>query len=213
MIMLFLLFAILGGTLIKYTDAKPYSFILMIYGIILGIIHNYITDTEFTNSINFWINMHPHTFLFIFLPPLIYESSFLIDYHIFKKLVRTILTLAISGVIFTFLFSSGFFYLIDAELNNKYSLILGSILSATDPIAVVAILQELKLSHKLSILIEGESLLNDGITIVVYNTVINTLLKDNSITTTTLDVFRLLFGGIIIGFIASIIKVYWLKKT
>jgi NhaP-type Na+/H+ or K+/H+ antiporter len=47
-------------------------------------------------------------------------------------------------------------------------LLLGGLLSATDPVAVVALLRELGASKKLSTLIEGESLMNDGTAIVVF---------------------------------------------
>ncbi|KAG8382645.1 hypothetical protein BUALT_Bualt05G0098900 [Buddleja alternifolia] len=50
----------------------------------------------------------------------------------------------------------------------KTSLLLGGLLSATDPVAVVALLKELGASKKLSTIIEGESLMNDGTAIVVY---------------------------------------------
>ncbi|KAI8536746.1 hypothetical protein RHMOL_Rhmol10G0281000 [Rhododendron molle] len=50
----------------------------------------------------------------------------------------------------------------------KTSLLLGGLLSATDPVAVVALLKELGASKKLCTIIEGESLMNDGMAIVVY---------------------------------------------
>ena len=211
--MIFLLICLLFGTLIKNINIKPYSFLLILLGILLGIIYDYSNTNEYTNSIDFWINMHPHTFLFIFLPPLIYESSFLIDFHIFKKIYKIIISSAIAGVIATFVSISGYFYFVDNDFDNKYCLIIGSILSATDPIAVIAILTELKISHKLSTLIEGESLLNDGITIIVFNVVLDYILKEPSITNTIGNIFRLLFGGLIIGSVLTTIKIYWLKKT
>ena len=48
------------------------------------------------------------------------------------------------------------------------ALMFGSIISATDPVAVVALLNELGVSKQLSTIIEGESLLNDGMAIVLY---------------------------------------------
>lgn len=48
------------------------------------------------------------------------------------------------------------------DWNWKTSLLLGGLLSATDPVAVVALLKELGASKKLSTIIEGESLMNDG---------------------------------------------------
>lgn len=212
--MIFLLITILISTLIKYTNIKPFSFLLIISGIILGLIYNYSDEeNDYHKSVTFWVNMHPHNFLFIFLPPLIYESSFLIDFHIFKKTFKIILSLAILGVIGIFLLCSLFFYLFDSDFNNKYSLILGSILSATDPIAVIAILNELKISERLSIIIEGESLLNDGITIVLFNIVTKIIFEDPQGEKMTIDIFRLLFGGLLVGFIFTALKVQWLKKT
>ena len=210
--MLFILICLLTSIFIKGINFKPFSFSLIIWGIILGVIYKY-TNNVLTESIDFWINIHPHTFLFIFLPPLIYESSFLIDFHIFKKIYKLIIGFAVLGVIFTFLAVSSYFYLVEDEFNNKYSLIIGAILSATDPIAVIAILSEMKISIKLSIMIEGESLLNDGITIVVFNVVLDYILKDPTISVTVGNIFRLLLGGIIVGFIMTIFKIYWLKKT
>jgi Sodium/hydrogen exchanger family len=52
------------------------------------------------------------------------------------------------------------------------ALLLGSIVSATDPIAVVALLQELGVSEKLGTMIEGESLLNDGSAFVIFEIVL-----------------------------------------
>ena len=54
----------------------------------------------------------------------------------------------------------------------KTSLLLGGLLSATDPVAVVALLKELGASKKLSTIIEGESLMNDGYSFSIYFTLV-----------------------------------------
>lgn len=212
--MLFILSTLFLRTLLQFTNLKPYSFLLIVMGLIMGIIYNSIDSSGdlYSNSIDYWINMHPHNFLLIFLPPLIYQSSFLIDYHIFSKTIYLIITLGFIGVITSCLFTAGFIYGIDNDFQNTYSLMLGSILSATDPIAVIAILNELRLSHKLSILIEGESLLNDGITIIIFNVIMDILLKSPTVESTIGNIFRLLFGGLIIGCLLTLIKMYILKK-
>lgn len=55
------------------------------------------------------------------------------------------------------------------EFTWDHAMLYGSIISATDPVAVVALLKELGASKRLSTLIEGESLLNDGTAMVVFS--------------------------------------------
>ena len=210
--MIFIILTLLFGTLVKSINIKPYSFVLILLGICFGLIYKYIpNDNNYSESLNIWVDMHPHLFLFIFIPPLIYESSFLIDFHIFEKTFKLIMGFTFIGVILTFGFISLFMYYIDNEYHNSYSLILASILSATDPVAVVSILTELKISEKLITIIEGESLLNDGISIVIFNIILDMILKSPSINNIIIDSVRLSMGGILLGGILTIVKIYWLK--
>jgi NhaP-type Na+/H+ or K+/H+ antiporter len=66
------------------------------------------------------------------------------------------------------------------EWDWKTSLLLGGLLSATDPVAVVALLKELGASKKLSTIIEGESLMNDGTAIVVFQLFLKMAMGQNS---------------------------------
>ena len=59
------------------------------------------------------------------------------------------------------------------------SLLMGAILSATDPVAVVGLLKELGVSERLSLLIEGESLLNDGTAVVLFTIFFNNMLTNS----------------------------------
>lgn len=77
--------------------------------------------------------------------------------------------LAAPGVLIsTFCLGAALKFLFPFNWDWKTSLLLGGLLSATDPVAVVALLKELGASKKLSTIIEGESLMNDGTAIVVY---------------------------------------------
>ncbi|CDP05429.1 unnamed protein product [Coffea canephora] len=79
------------------------------------------------------------------------------------------LLLAGPGVLIsTFFLGSALKLIFPYNWSWKTSLLLGGLLSATDPVAVVALLKELGASKKLSTIIEGESLMNDGTAIVVY---------------------------------------------
>ena len=165
--MLFIILTIVGSCFIKsITKEKkipiPYSFLLLIYGLFIGILTKYIFLEEHRKSMYSWANLDPHIMLSVFIPPLIYESSFNIDYHTIKKLKYQILFLAIPCVLFSSCLTGLVIKLFESSFNRESAFLLGSILSATDPIAVINILKTLGVSHKLLILIEGESLLNDG---------------------------------------------------
>ena len=86
----------------------------------------------------------PHLLLLIFLPILIFESAFTMDVHTFFKNARQILTLAAPGLMISaFLTSCIARFIFSYNWSWALCLVFGAILSATDPVAVVAILKEL----------------------------------------------------------------------
>ena len=112
--------------------------------------------------------------MFVFLPPLIFESAFYVDAHIFLRAFKSIVAMAVVGVIVastvTALFVMAIYpnYTVNAKVDLTVygqvlpALLLGTTLSATDPVAVVSLLNSLGAPKALATLIEGESLLNDG---------------------------------------------------
>jgi NhaP-type Na+/H+ or K+/H+ antiporter len=93
------------------------------------------------------------------------------------------------------------------------SLLLGSICSATDPVAVVALLKELGASKRLATMIEGESLLNDGTAMVVFLILLKIVEgEDMSFGSMILMFVRLSFGGPLLGIIAGFIMSLILKR-
>lgn len=95
-----------------------------------------------------------------------------------------------------------------------HSLLFGSIISATDPVAVVALLKELGASKRLSTLIEGESLLNDGTAMVVFAVILEMCHGTKMSSFDIVAMFcRLSVGGPLLGLFAGIICTYILSKT
>jgi len=114
-------------------------------------------------SIRAWVHINPNLILFTFLPPLLFESSFAIEIHQFKKCFVQMVLLAGPGVVIsTFSIGTAIHFFFPYDWEWKISLLLGGLLSATDPVAVVALLKELGANKKLNTIIEGESLMNDG---------------------------------------------------
>lgn len=113
----------------------------------------------------------PEIILYVFLPVLLFESAFSMKAHIFVRSSLQILTVALPGmVITTFLTAVGCQqFMTQYGWTFSQAALFGAIVSATDPVAVVAILRESGTSESLSVMIEGESLLNDGVAILMYD--------------------------------------------
>ena len=179
----------------------PYTVALLFVGLAIGFSYSYLDLGVLSNSLDIWVAIGPHTMLSVFLPALVFESAFSLEWHTFRKCAAQVLWLAGPGVLLgTFLMGS----LLKATLPYGWgwgsSLMLGSILSATDPVAVVALLKEVGASKRLGHIIEGESLVNDGTAIVVFS-LLNQIAKGED--KTPLEIFTFFVwvpvGAVLVG--------------
>ena len=148
----------------------PYTVILMVLGALTGLlIEN--RRNAFELNLKSWYDMTPQVILYCFVPILVFESAFMTDTHIFSRQKWQILTLAGPGVLVASILTGGFVKAVFTDYGWDWPTVLmfGAMMSATDPVAVVALLKELGVSERLGTLIEGESLLNDGTAIVVFD--------------------------------------------
>uniref|UniRef100_A0A0E0BVT5 Cyclic nucleotide-binding domain-containing protein n=1 Tax=Oryza glumipatula TaxID=40148 RepID=A0A0E0BVT5_9ORYZ len=147
----------------------PYTVALLVLGVALGSLEFGTKHGLGKLGAGIRANINPDLLLAVFLPALLFESSFSMEIHQIKKCMAQMVLLAGPGVLISTLFlGSALKLTFPYNWNWKTSLLLGGLLSATDPVAVVALLKELGASKKLSTIIEGESLMNDGTAIVVY---------------------------------------------
>jgi CPA1 family monovalent cation:H+ antiporter len=113
----------------------------------------------------------PFTFgpalLFIFLPPLIFEAAWNLDAGALRRMAWSIAVLAVPGVLLT----TGVIALglsVSGQLPIVAAFMFGTIVSATDPVGVIAIFRRLNVPLDLVTLVEGESIANDGVAIALY---------------------------------------------
>mmetsp|Transcript_100671 Transcript_100671/g.305501 ORF Transcript_100671/g.305501 Transcript_100671/m.305501 type:complete len:891 (-) Transcript_100671:47-2719(-) len=125
-------------------------------------------------SYHSWVAADPHLLLFTFLPPLLTGDAMTIDTHVARRCAHQCLLLAGPGVVIGALLAALVMYgALPYGWDFTTCLMVGSILAATDPVAVVSLLKELGASPVLTILIQGEALLNDGIAIVLFTVAYN----------------------------------------
>jgi monovalent cation:H+ antiporter, CPA1 family len=111
--------------------------------------------------------------LYAFLPPLLFEAAWNLSYRAIARQWRAIATLAGPGVIVTACIVAGVLSI--ARVDFGSALLMGAILSATDPIAVMAIFRSLKVPKTLVTIVECESLFNDAVAVVLYRGILAVL--------------------------------------
>ena len=104
-------------------------------------------------------------------------------------------------------------YMLPYEWGWAESMLFGGILSATDPVAVIALLKELGVLPDLRVLIEAESLLNDGTAIVVYELCLMILIEPSTIGNYVATGFQLVLGAPALGLAMFLGSVFWLNNT
>ncbi|MDQ2858230.1 MAG: sodium:proton antiporter [Candidatus Eremiobacteraeota bacterium] len=153
--------------------------------------------------------------LFIFLPALIFEAAWNVDATILRNRSALIAILALPGVILTaFLVAGGL--ALAGLMPFLPALLLGAILAATDPIAVIAVFRRFRVPEELATIVEGESLFNDGAAIVLYGVVVASVTGIQAAPTPVgiaWSAFSISAGGAAIGFVIAAIVARVLRGT
>ena len=227
----FLLLAV--GAFLRHatrTIPVPYTLQLLVIGSIVGIfLRRNEWDDAFQHSLSKLGDMDPHLMLHIFLPPLVFESAASLEWHLFTKAKWYIMSLAgpglmlaaaLTGCVIHYLlqYSDRFVGEVESLCPSAWSyqsaLMLGVIISATDPVAVVALLKDMGCKASLAIAIEGESLLNDGTALVLYTILLKIVEGDSSdgLGDYLLTFLKMSLGGAVFGLCFGFIVVQWLRK-
>lgn len=152
------LVVLIGASLIALVTSRvnlPLTPMLLIFGLVIGAIPGIPH-----------LAMSAHVILFIFLPPLLFDAAFNLDLTTLWGSRRGVLVLALPGVLLA-TGVGGILVHLTTALPWSQALLFGAIIAATDPVAVLATFRTLNADRRLSVLLEGESLLNDGIALVV----------------------------------------------
>ncbi|HEX9801893.1 MAG TPA: cation:proton antiporter [Gammaproteobacteria bacterium] len=146
--------------------------------------------------------LSPDLILYVFLPTLIFESTLNLDTRQLRHNLGAILTLAVPGLLLSTAII-GLIVWLATPIPLAAALLLGAILSATDPVAVVALFRQLGAPERLTVLVEGESLFNDATSIVLAGILIGVVaagsVSAEVITGGIADFFLLFFGGLLTG--------------
>ena len=197
-----LMFISLGINVLALKTRLPYTVLLVIAGSLLVPISE-IDVLSFVTS----FQLTPELLFFVFLPVLIFESAYNMNFRNIKENKITISILAIVGLLISTFFI-GFvghwgFQLMGLEIPLLVTLIFGAIISATDPVAVLSLFKECGVPHRLTLIFEGESLFNDGTAFAIFLVFLGIMTNGYEGYPTILEGFMAFFimilGGILFG--------------
>ncbi|WP_426448768.1 cation:proton antiporter [Paenibacillus sp. S-38] len=176
---------------------QPYPTLLVVTGLVLGIaplplleeVKAYVvSDTIFRTTV-----------ILIFLSALIGDAALKLPFHELRENKRPILWLALAGTLLTFVLIAALSYLL-LGLSLQTSLVFGALMAATDPVSVFSIFKSMGLNQRLSIIVEGESLANDGVAVVLFKiALVTTVLTWSSVLGGSFEFMKVILGGMAIG--------------
>ena len=155
-------------------------------------------------------NFHDLIF-FVFLPVLVFESAYTINVRLLMKNLLPIVFLAIPIMLLSTFIAAALIY---AGIGHPQgfpwiaALLTGALLSATDPVAVVALLRQMGVPERLALLMEGESLFNDATAIVVFSVflaIASGTAGPMSVEDASLYFLKVFFGGLLVGAITGLL--------
>ena len=154
--------------------------------------------------------------LYVFLPPLIFESAFHMDARQLRENLGPVLTLAVPGLLLSTLLI-GLIVALATPVPLGATLLLGAILSATDPVAVTAAFKRLGAPERLRTLVEGESLFNDATSIVLARILLGVALAGgltgSSAARGAVSFVLVFFGGLLAGWLLGLLIGFALGKV
>jgi CPA1 family monovalent cation:H+ antiporter len=176
----------------------PYTVLLVIIGMVLG--ESSRLSPALAPLEEF--RLSSDLVFFIFLPALIFESGFNLDARQLIKELAPVLVLAVPALLIsTAVVGLGLSFM---GFGLVTALLFGALISATDPVAVIALFKELGAPERLTVLVEGESLLNDATAIVVFGIILAIAVGGESLSwsdtdTVVVEFLRVFVGGALVG--------------
>lgn len=192
--------------------ALIFSILVIVEGNMSAIFHNKVQ--VIVKSVNF-----PHILLDIMLGFLLFSGSLHVNFQRLMQQGIAVAVFALLGTaLSTFLFGFVIFALFNVfnlHVDLIYCLLFGALISPTDPIAVLGIIKKTNVPKDISIIIEGESLFNDGIGVVFFLTILDIVTigpANLSIYQTVTLFLREVIGGIGLGLVLGFLVLYFIKK-
>jgi Na+/H+ antiporter len=186
--------ALAGVTLARFTPVPA-----PVFYVLAGLAVSYAPGIHVTR-------LPPHVVFYGFLPPLLYHAAFFTSPRETRAQALPILTLAIGLVTATMLAVGGVVAAAIGALGTGTGFVLGAVLGPTDPVAATAVVRELDVPERLEAVIEGESLVNDGLGLVAFSIAVTAAVEGGfSVAHGLLRFVEVSGGGIAFGLLVGVV--------
>ncbi|XP_053593864.1 probable Na(+)/H(+) antiporter nhx-9 isoform X4 [Microplitis demolitor] len=191
----------------KFSKMFPESCLLIVVGVVIGVLLFHASTVHVSP-------LTPDTFFLYMLPPIILDAGYFMPNRLFFDHLGTILLFAVIGTIFNTLSigatlwvlgKSGLFGFTTPLLDM---FLFSALISAVDPVAVLAVFEEIHVNEILYIVVFGESLLNDAVTVVLYH-MFETYSEMGPSRITYMDILSGLGSFLVVAIGGTIIGVIW----
>ncbi len=180
----------------------PYTVGLMLAGMSLSFLH-----------VRLHVHLTKDLIFSVFLPPLVFEAALYIRWQEFKADLPVVAILATFGVLMAAAVTAGgMHYILDWSWGS--AVVFGILIAATDPVSVIATFKEARVHGRLRLLIESESLLNDGTAAVGFVAALSVLAGEHhTVVSITGTLLLSIGGGTLIGAAAGFGSTYMVGQT
>lgn len=205
----------LGGTffmIYKNRIPLPYTVVLLLYGIAVG----FITQWLWPEVVSTLGSIPPELIFYIFLPVLIFEGSYAMNIHALRRVLWQTIILASVGLLINTALLGVAVKVVYSDWSWYAAMLLGSLLSATDPVAVVSLLKGLRIEKNIAAMVDGESVMNDGTAIIIFSLLLPAA-RVGSITEpiwlVLLNCVRLSILPLLLGPMFGFVQSFWLRHA
>ncbi|VDN15178.1 unnamed protein product, partial [Dibothriocephalus latus] len=202
-------------------DYIPQSLLLICIGVIFGVIFYYASDYAIEDTL--W-KLTPTMFFHFLLPPIVLDAAFGLYNRTFIDYLASILIYAVIGTVLNFVIIGPLMYglckggamgdgLANVSLNSFF--LFASLIVAVDPVAVLAIFQDIGVEPGLYYMVFGESLLNDAVTVVLYE-IMSEFVKVTTVTGADIGLgigsfFTISLGGLLVGIVYGVVSSFFTR--
>jgi CPA1 family monovalent cation:H+ antiporter len=182
----------------------PYTIGLVLVGLLLTAAPEHLRLVGPIRGV--WLT--PDVVLYLFLPTLLFPAAVHLDARLLRRNLLPVLLLAGPGLLVSTLVVGGVVAAL-TPLSWGTALLFGALISATDPVAVVALFKDLNVPGRLAVLVDGESLLNDAVAIVLFTTVLTGMqsgaVGPTAVARGAVDFVVVSVGGVLVGAVLAVV--------